>query len=893
MIAFLAALASQSGCSEWTPGFEIPGVYTPFSIGQNGVMASAVFDDGSGPALYIGGDFQIAGPSPARAVARWDGNTWSPLGAGISGGIGPAKVLAMVVHDDGTGPALYVGGSFTTAGGLSATNIARWNGTGWLPISGLGTNTTMVTDLEVFDAGNGPRLFAVGGSLAEWNGADWLMHGLPGPGASRALEVFEGQLYVGSLITGSNWAAALAKWTGSSWTMLGESLGFGSSCNCDPEVNVLQTFDDGSGEALYVGGYFETAGSAAAENLAKWDGVSFSAVPGVSGSSFTNRVYAMKVFDIGDGPKLYVGGNLTSVGGLAMNGLGIWDGNQWSTAGIGTTSSHLNPAPGEVSTLAAYDIGVDAGLFVGGDFALAGGQDAFHAARWDGTWSPLGNDGRWIGEPVHALATFDDGTGPKLFAGGEFATAAGEIRMGLASWDGADWEDVGGGVSHPLGHVVNSLAVFDDGTGPALFAGGAFGAAGAASVFNIARWDGTTWQDVGGGLSVPSTSKVNALAVFEDADGPGLYATGFFRRAGGVPGFERIARWDGSLWSPLGTGLDAEGFALEVFDGGTGPALFAGGQFATAGGVAAPRIARWDGASWSAVGSGVASGTVNVLRSFDDGSGPALFVGGSFANAGGVNAANVARWDGSQWGAVGAGLDGTVLALAVVQEGPGSTPALYAGGDFTGHLARWDGSAWTVVADGFSDTVRALAEFDDGSTLWPSLFAGGDFTGAGELVSSRIARLSTPCGCPPESYCTAGTSASGCTALLAATGTASATAGSGFVLTANGVEGSKDGLFFFGTNGRQANPWGNGTSFVCVVPPRFRAGLLIGNGTTGACDGWMSQDLNAHWCPTCPKPLQNPGAGALVQAQLWYRDPLNTSNQTSSMSDAIEFTVCE
>ena len=52
-----------------------------------------------------------------------------------------------------------------------------------------------------------------------------------------------------------------------------------------------------------------------------------------------------------------------------------------------------------------------------------------------------------------------------------------------------------------------------------------------------------------------------------------------------------------------------------------------------------------------------------------------------------------------------------------------------------------------------------------------------------------------------------------------------------------------------------------------------------------------TQDLNALWCATCPKPLHNPGAGAVVQAQLWYRDPLNTSNQTTSLSDAIEFCI--
>jgi hypothetical protein len=140
-------------------------------------------------------------------------------------------------------------------------------------------------------------------------------------------------------------------------------------------------------------------------------------------------------------------------------------------------------------------------------------------------------------------------------------------------------------------------------------------------------------------------------------------------------------------------------------------------------------------------------------------------------------------------------------------------------------------------------------------------------------------------------YCTAGTSGSGCQALLMACGTPSATAPAGFVLSVDGLEGSSHGVFYFGANGRQANPWGNGTSFQCVVSPAHRAGVMKGVGTAGACDGAFSQDLNAHWCPTCPKPHHNPGAGALVQAQLWYRDKLSTSNHPPSLSDAIEVLV--
>jgi hypothetical protein len=143
----------------------------------------------------------------------------------------------------------------------------------------------------------------------------------------------------------------------------------------------------------------------------------------------------------------------------------------------------------------------------------------------------------------------------------------------------------------------------------------------------------------------------------------------------------------------------------------------------------------------------------------------------------------------------------------------------------------------------------------------------------------------------PTAYCTPGTSASGCNATLAYDGSPSASATSGFTLYANGVEGGKNGLYFFGTNGRQANSWGSGTSYQCVAPPVNRAGLLTGVGTNAACDGAFDQDLNALWCSTCPKPGKNPGAGAVVQAQLWYRDPNNTSNRPTSLSDAIEFQV--
>ena len=157
-----------------------------------------------------------------------------------------------------------------------------------------------------------------------------------------------------------------------------------------------------------------------------------------------------------------------------------------------------------------------------------------------------------------------------------------------------------------------------------------------------------------------------------------------------------------------------------------------------------------------------------------------------------------------------------------------------------------------------------------------------------ETVTSNLAL--TIQDCTASNYCTAGTSASGCQALLSGAGIPSVSAASGFTVSAAGVEGQKDALFFYGFNGQQANNWGSGTSFQCVVPPVIRVGLMTGSGTVGACDGGFATDLNAFW--QAANPAKVPSAGQDVSLQLWYRDPLNTSNQTTSLSDGLSFQVC-
>jgi hypothetical protein len=194
---------------------------------------------------------------------------------------------------------------------------------------------------------------------------------------------------------------------------------------------------------------------------------------------------------------------------------------------------------------------------------------------------------------------------------------------------------------------------------------------------------------------------------------------------------------------------------------------------------------------------------------------------------------------------------------------------------------RYEGSD-TDAGDGYGTAVALSG---------PHYVAGapGDAP-AGPLSGSAYVREEIPL-VPPTNYCTAGTSSSGCQAQLSSLGQPSATRNDFFLATASGLEGGKAGLFYFGTSGKQANPWGNGTSLQCVTPPVQRTGILPGSGTPGSCDGSTTLDLNALWCPTCPKPNINPGAGALVRLQFWYRDPHNTSSRSTSLSDALEFSV--
>ena len=666
--------------------------------GANGSVKAMVFDSGSGR-LYVGGDFTAIGTVLANHIAQWDGSAWSALGSGLSDCDGYYSCVYALAVSDGD---VYVGGGFTTAGGIGANYIAKWNGSAWKAL-GSGVNYRVyalaVSGSDLYVGGD---FWGAGGtsanSIAKWDGSAWSALGSGLDGCSyfcvSALAVSGSDLYVGGEFTtaGGTSANNIAKWDGSVWSALGSGV--------SGHVRALAV----SGSDLYVGGGFTTAGVTPANNIAKWDGSVWSAL----GSGVSGYVRALAV----SGSDLYVGGLFTTAGGSAANNIAKWDGSAWSDLGSGLGNYFSSPY---VHTLAVS--GSD--LYAGGDFTSAGGSAANNIAKWDGSaWSDLGS-GLGGDDPfVSALGV----SGSDLYVGGSFTRVGDTPANAIAKWDGSTWSALGSGLGYgTFPPRVHALAV----SGSDLYVGGFFTTAGGSGANYIAKWNGSGWSALGSGLD----AYVYTLAV----SGSDLYVGGQFKTAGGT-GANYIAKWNGSAWSALGRGLGGglNNFTWVKALAVSGSDLYVGGRFTTAGGNAANNIAKWNGSAWSALGSGLKSDVTALAVSGSD-----LYVGGYFTTTADGSAANyIAKWNGSAWSALSSGLDDWVNTLAV------SGTDLYVGGNFTtagsssaNHIAKWDGSAWSAIGSGLNDRVDALA------VSGTDLYVGGVFTTAGGKLSPYLAAV--------------------------------------------------------------------------------------------------------------------------------------------------------
>ncbi|MDQ2769419.1 MAG: T9SS type A sorting domain-containing protein [Bacteroidota bacterium] len=720
--------AAPNGADDykWQGGFGLPEGINGSPIGSNVKTVLQVGSD-----VYIGGNFTAAGGTAANFIARWDGSRWRALGTGPANGLnGFVRALAVAPNGD-----LYAGGDFTRAGGVVANGIARWNGSTW---SALGTGTqngvqvnsgvyaiAVVANGDVYAGGN----FYQAGSqsvtgLARWNGTAWstVGGGLSSYAEVRAL-AFDatGSLYVGGSFAsaGGSAAAGIARWSGSAWSSLGG--GVRNSATSPGTVEVLAVAATGD---VYIGGGFGSVSGQPANNVARWNGTSWSAL----GTGTSNTVYGLAV---SPGGEVFVGGYLiATAGGVPISGVARWDGTAWSSVGPAAGARPL------YVTCLWRTSGGD--LYAGGELFELGGTRLHGLGRWNGTaWVAVGTgQGNGVYGEVQAVAVAANGD---VYVGGRFDQVGTVPAHNVARWNGTSWSALGTGTANGVGAAyggVDALAFAPNGD---LYVGGYFNDAGGQQASSIARWNGTTWGVLAdaSGYNGIDNGRAYALVVAPNGD---LYVGGGFNYAGSML-INNVVRWNGTTWQALGAGIRG-GNVLALALGPNGE-VYAGGSFVAGNGNATGYLLRWNGSTWNGVGSGV-NGVVLALAVASSGD---LYAGGQFTSAGGAGANGVARWNGTTWNPLGLGAangvllpGGTYPGVSALAFGPGGQ--LYVGGNFTqagggsaNYLATWNGTTWsgTAFGSGLNNTVRTLVLLPGGK-----LCVGGYFAGVGDTSKPLV-----------------------------------------------------------------------------------------------------------------------------------------------------------
>lgn len=497
-------------------------------------------------------------------------------------------------------------------------------------------------------------------------------------------------------------------------------------------VNTMTTWDpDRSGplkERLVIAGDFTIANVANSNRIAAWDGSQwFTFGPGLT----TAPTALASIF----GKLIVAAGDIKPIGGASLGKMAQWNGTAWQSLPGGS----VNGTVSAMRTLGDW-------LYVGGDFSAASGQIATNIARWNGlTWQKLGSG---LNGTINAIEVFNG----EIIAAGNFATSGSKSVRYVARWDGQEWQQFGSGPDLPVSSmtihngqlVVNSSGWLLNWDGlqwdllnseynfnlPLLRSvHGKLYAAGYLDSFNSSRhvssilcWDGVSWSNMQGGLfNGGSAARVSCLGEF----GGDLYAMGQVTHGGTAP-TPGIARWTGSSWRSIGSGMSKNSIAELLVAPDTVFAIdfhhrvsrwqdreWVGlprvpetyysysddnkSYFVVQGSLHAAfeddgfRVFRLQSGLWIPVGEPF-DRSVGQLIDFDGG----IIASGSFTVVGGLSASGVAFWNGVQWLPMGAGFSANSL---VVYHGQ-----LYAIGKFAQSpasslfdFARWDGTQWTPL----------------------------------------------------------------------------------------------------------------------------------------------------------------------------------------------------
>ncbi|HEX7905106.1 MAG TPA: T9SS type A sorting domain-containing protein [Chitinophagaceae bacterium] len=306
---------------------------------------------------------------------------------------------------------------------------------------------------------------------------------------------------------------------------------------------------------------------------------------------------------------------------------------------------------------------------------------------------------------INALAK--DATGTIVYAA---------VGNNVLKWQANVWTQLG---TLNTNSAINTLTTDAAGN---VYAAGFF--SNANNFAYVAKWNGTSWSELGSGANALNANGVIYSLTTDPAGN--IYAAGSFNN---TVGKKYVAKWNGTTWSELGGlgALSANGFIWSVASDASGN-IYAGGGFTNANNKS--YVAKWNGASWSELGGVNALGANSGILTVTTDPAGNVYAGGQFTNA--TNKRYVAKWNGTAWAELGTGanaLNASDWIVTIIADGSGN---VYAGGNFANsagqYVAKWNGTNWTELGAGANSlhangVINSLIRLSSGD-----VYATGSFT---------------------------------------------------------------------------------------------------------------------------------------------------------------------
>ncbi|HEX2786837.1 MAG TPA: T9SS type A sorting domain-containing protein [Ignavibacteria bacterium] len=279
--------------------------WSPLGQGVSGTVYALQVYNGN---LYVGGLFTSAGGVTYTSyIARWNGASWSAVGTGLND-----EVTSFAVFNG----ELIAGGKFNVG---SSYNIARWNGTSWMPM-GSGTNEdvnaltlwgdTLIAAGRFSTAGGGSA-----SKIAKWYNGYWFpINNATFNDEIFSVGVFNDLLYAGGKFTIGTGVQSnyLVCFYGGNWVKVGNGVE-------DRIYSILYY-----GHSMVVGGQHKFSYNTIAPDSVYVNRISV--FDGLKWSGFYTGMND-KVNAVIEGPdgSLIAAGEFTTAGGRVANRIAIWD----------------------------------------------------------------------------------------------------------------------------------------------------------------------------------------------------------------------------------------------------------------------------------------------------------------------------------------------------------------------------------------------------------------------------------------------------------------------------------------------------------------------------------------------------------------------------------------